>query len=462
MKTILKHLIQAQQGYVELRHHRRIWNYIRATNSRVDFAKHSVTEGVGVRALLDGSWGFAATHDCSEASIARAIETAQSMARTVARRLGVRKVVLARGNLATGDIAFDGFEELTSLSIEEKLGQVIQFERELARASQYVLSSQCYYSEILEEKAIVTTDGACASLRLVQPEIALNVVVEKGAERTTGSRGAGVNGGWHRLLQHPSLRNAVEETVKTAVELLGAPYPESGTAIVILAPPMVGLLAHEAVGHIVEADSMKAGTVAQGKIGKRVASELVTLCDSGMDTIAGGAVGTLPFDDEGVEATTAVIIDKGILRSYLHNRQTAAESGVEPTGNARAWLFHDEPRIRMRNTYLQPGKQSLDDMIAGVDDGYLADGPGDGQADPNGQFMFGTDYLWRIRKGKRAERLRDATLSGSAFEVLATVDATSEEFRWDLGTGYCGKGQPAKVDGGGPYVRCRLSIGGRQ
>src|SRR5208283_2320690 len=123
MKNILKHLVQAQQGYVELRHHRRIWNYLRATNGRVDFAKHSMTEGVAVRALVDGSWGFAATTDLSEASIARAIQTAQSLAGSVARRWGARKVVLARGNLATGDVALDGYEELASLSIEEKLGQ---------------------------------------------------------------------------------------------------------------------------------------------------------------------------------------------------------------------------------------------------------------------------------------------------------------------------------------------------
>lgn len=461
MKALLSSLVRAQPGYVELRHHRRVWNYLRVTNGRVDFAKHTVIQGVGVRVLVDGAWGFAATSNCSQSSIARAITKARSLAATVAD--GRQKpVMLARANLATTDVTLEGYHELASLPIDGKLDRIAQFERQLARTSQYVISSECYYSEIIEEKDIVTSDGACASLRFGQPEIALNVTVEKNAERTTASRGAGVNGGWSALLEHPSLQNPAEEAVRVAVDLASARYPDGGEAIVVLTPPIVGLLCHEAIGHIVEADSVRAGSIAQGRIGECVASGLVTICDSGIGAVGGSAVGTLPFDDEGVQATTAVIIEAGILRSYLHNRETAAEFGVAPTGNARAWLFSDEPRIRMRNTYMLPGEQMLADMIAGVEDGYLADGPGDGQADANGEFMFGTDYLWRIRNGKVTELVRDAVLSGNAFEVLSSVDAVSREFRWELGTGCCTKVQPAKVDAGGPNLRCCLSIGGRQ
>ena len=252
------------------------------------------------------------------------------------------------------------------------------------------------------------------------------------------------------------------ETAKIAVDLLAAKYPEGGQKTVILSPAVVGLLCHEAIGHTVEADFVKAGSVAQGKIGQRVASDLVTMADSGNETIAGYAVGNLPFDDEGVETENTVIIDKGILRSYLHTRETAAEFGVQPKGNARAWLFNDEPLIRMRNTYLMPGTRHLADMIAEVDDGYLVEGAGSGQADANGEFMFGTGYVYRIKDGKKTELLREATLSGIAFDVLKTVDAVSQEFLWDLGTGYCGKGQAAKVDAGGPYVRCKITVGGEQ
>jgi TldD protein len=290
----------------------------------------------------------------------------------------------------------------------------------------------------------------------------LSAIAEKDGDRASHYKGAGVSGGWQCLFDHPALDNLVDDTARIAIDLLSAKYPEGGQKTVILSPSVVGLLCHEAIGHTVEADFVKSGSVAQGKIGKRVASDLVTMADSGCETIAGYAVGNLPFDDEGVATENTVIIDKGILSSYLHNRESAAEFGVAPTGNARAWLYNDEPLIRMRNTYMMPGTSALTDMIAGVEDGYLVEGAGGGQADANGEFMFGTGHLYRLKNGKKTELLRDATLSGIAFDVLGTVDAVSKEFQWDLGTGHCGKGQPAKVDAGGPYVRCKITVGGRQ
>jgi TldD protein len=148
--------------------------------------------------------------------------------------------------------------------------------------------------------------------------------------------------------------------------------------------------------------------------------------------------------------------------SYLHNRETAAHFGVEPTGNARAWEYADEPLIRMRNTYIEPGSQTLEEILASTPDGYFLDGARNGQADSTGEFMFGVERAYRIRNGKLAELLRGVTITGNAFEVLQSVDAVSRDFLWDLGSGHCGKGQPAKVDAGGPYIRCRAIVGGRQ
>lgn len=462
MKDILQEIAGKSKGFVELRWHKRVSNSFVVQKGRVDVANHSLTQGVGVRALVNGAWGFAATADVSEAAIRKAVAEAEKNARMLAKVRGMGKSDLARDRLSTADVTGDGFVELATMPVADKLKAVVDYERRLAAASTHVHTARARYNEILEEKAIVTSDGAACSLKLAQPEFSLSAIAEKKGERATGHKGAGVAGGWQCLFRHPALDAAVDETARIAVDLLDAKYPDGGQTTVIMAPTVVGLLCHEAVGHTVEADFVKAGSIAQGKIGERVASELVTLCDSGRETLAGYAVGNIPFDDEGVETETTTIIDRGILTSYLHNRETAAEFGVRPTGNARAWLYNDEPLIRMRNTYLLPGTRSLEDMIAEVDDGYLVDGSGGGQADANGEFMFGTGYCWRIRKGKKMELLREATLSGIAFDVLRSVDAVSKEFLWDLGTGYCGKGQAAKVDAGGPYVRCRITVGGRQ
>jgi TldD protein len=116
----------------------------------------------------------------------------------------------------------------------------------------------------------------------------------------------------------------------------------------------------------------------------------------------------------------------------------------------------------MRNTYLEPGHDSLEEMIGSTKDGFLLEGPRNGQADATGEFMFGVERAFRIKDGKLGELVRGVTLSGIAFDVMMTVDAVSREFQWDLGAGYCGKGQPAKVDAGGPYVRCQALLGGDQ
>ncbi|GAI07032.1 unnamed protein product, partial [marine sediment metagenome] len=133
-----------------------------------------------------------------------------------------------------------------------------------------------------------------------------------------------------------------------------------------------------------------------------------------------------------------------------------------PTGNARAFEYSDEPLIRMRNTYIEPGNHELEDMILEIKKGYLLKGPMSGQADANAEFMFGVQEAYEIKNGKLGKLLRGATISGQAFEVLNSVDAVSKDFQWDLGSGYCGKKQYAKVDAGGPYLRCKLIIGGRQ
>jgi TldD protein len=464
LKDLLQEVIRGKAGYLELRYHKRTSQSFLAQKGRVDVANFSVTEGVGVRALVDGAFGFAATASATKQGIERAVDQAIKNAKLLAAaRKKAAPIHMQRARLSTKDFVGEGVQEMLNMPTEAKLAEVIRLERELAKASNRVQSARARYNEIREEKAIVTSDGAACSLKIVQPEVSVSAIAEKDGEQTENSKGAGVSGGWQCLYGHPALVNMVDETAKLAVDLLTAKYPEGGQKLVILSPSVVGLLCHEAIGHTVEADFVKSGSVAQGKIGQFVASPLVSMADSGCERISGYAVGNLPFDDEGVETTETMIIQDGKLVSYLHNRETAAEFGVEPTGNARAWLYNDEPLIRMRNTYLLPSNNtSLAEMIAGVDDGYFVEGAGSGQADANGEFMFGTGYVWRIINGKKAELLRKATLSGIAFDVLKTVDAVSKEFQWDLGTGYCGKGQPAKVDAGGPFIRCKLTVGGRQ
>ncbi|MFM8758508.1 MAG: TldD/PmbA family protein, partial [Methylophilaceae bacterium] len=175
---------------------------------------------------------------------------------------------------------------------------------------------------------------------------------------------------------------------------------------------------HEAIGHTVEADFVLSGSVAQGKLGHQVASPMVSLCDAGYlqgQPFAGGA---LLVDDEGVPTQNTMVITNGILTSYLHNRESAAALGVPPTGNARAWLYQDEPLIRMRNTFILPGKQTLQEIIESTEDGYLVDCPLGGQADATGALMFVAQKEMKIEKGKITKLLLGATISGKAITFI--------------------------------------------
>ncbi|MDE7299712.1 MAG: TldD/PmbA family protein, partial [Lachnospiraceae bacterium] len=237
-------------------------------------------------------------------------------------------------------------------------------------------------------------------------------------------------------------------------------YADAGYKTVVLAGDLSGMLAHEAVGHTVEADLVLGGSVAGPNLNKRVGSDLVNLVDFAHTAFGKEAPLPVYLDDEGTPAEDAVIIRDGILTGYMNNRETAAHFGMKPQGNARAWNFSDEPLIRMRNTAVLPGKDKLEDIIASVDDGYYLINTNNGQADTTGEFMFGICMGYEIKKGKLARPILDTTISGVAFEMLKTVDMVSDTVTWSS-SGFCGKKQPMPVGMGGPALRCKVMIGGR-
>jgi TldD protein len=461
--AVLNHALSGQeQGFVELRYHRKRSRAVAVEKGRLDTAQSSEHTGVGVRVLEQGSFGFASTPLLEVGAIRRAIEQARSAARASAGNRRVKLAALPSAPLVRGRFYGEGLAEAESRDIGQVIDLALRLEAAARGSSTKIESASCRYAELVEQKAIVTSDGAAVETRLVRPEFRIGAVAREAGELQRASRAVGVTGGWDCLFRRASPEALAGEAAQLAVDRLRAGYPEGGRVRVLLSPSLVGLLTHEAIGHTVEADFVTAGSVAAGKLGQRVASELITLCDSGHSEYAAGAGGSLSVDDEGVATERTVVIERGVLKSYLHNRESAARFGVRPTGNGRAWEYQDEPLIRMRNTYIEPGQSSLEELMAEMESGYLLDGAANGQADANGEFMFGTQQAYRIEKGRKGPLLRGVNLSGRAFEVLSSVDGVASEFIWDLGSGHCGKGQPMKVDAGGPWLRCEVLLGGRQ
>jgi TldD protein len=458
----LEKLIGNSPYWAEARYHRRRSQLLQVQRGLVKQLKSSLTSGVGIRVLADGAWGFSSTSDYSPESLEKALKQAIECAKSISALKKATVSALPAVKLARGEFVLPGYEGLEKMTMQQKLEAVMGAEAQTRSRSKTIQSATCAYTEMFEDKIVVTSDGANAISRLARNEFRLSAIASESGEMAQGHHSVGRTGAWECLFTENSIEKMSEDTVQLAVDLLKAPRIPGGLSTIILSPAMVGLLSHEAIGHTVEADFVLSGSVAAGKMGQKVASPLVTMIDGGIVDGSSDAGGALLVDDEGVPTTSTVIIKDGLLNSYLHNRESAAHYGVAPTGNARAWLYHDEPLIRMRNTYIAPGTQSIEEIISRTEDGYLVDCPQGGQADATGEFMFGAQKVQRIEKGKLTKLYRGATISGQAFNVLSTVDAVSREFKLDLGSGYCGKGQPAKVDAGGPYIRCKAVIGGIQ
>lgn len=456
----LRSLISFSKGtsYVEARYQARVTTEVNFVNGELERIRVAENTGCGIRVLVDGCWGFSSTNNLS--LLKESLSHAISAARVLAQAKKNKVKGLAKSRMVTGTFQTSSNGNLSDIDIEQKV-QVVREGEKAARSNRVVKAASCSYRETLDHKAIVNSDGADLEIFDSKPEFSVAAIAKRGNQSATAHEGIGVTGGWNDLFKKSHLEYALTASERAA-KLLDAKHVSGRKSTIILDPAMVGLLSHEAIGHTVEADFVLSGSVVKNKIGEQVASELVTLVDSGKSEIANNAGGTIIVDDEGVDAGRTAIIEKGILKSFLHNRESAMIFGIEPTGNARAFQYDDEPLIRMRNTFIEPRTDKLEDMIKETKHGYVVKGARNGQADANGEFMFGAEEVYRIENGEVKELMKGASISGNAFEVLRSVDLVGDEFQYDIGTGYCGKYQPAKVDGGGPYIRCVAVIGGLQ
>ena len=456
----LRSLISFSKGtsYVEARYQARVTTEVTFVNGELERIRVAENRGCGIRVLVDGCWGFSSTNNLS--LLKESLSDAISAARVLAQAKKNKVKGLAKSKMVTGTFQTSSNGNLSDIDIEQKV-KVAKEGEKAARSNRAVKAASCGYRETLDHKAIVNSDGADVEILDSKPEFSVVAIAKRGSHSATAHEGIGVTGGWNDLFKKSHLEYALTASERAA-KLLDAKQVRGSKSTIILDPAMVGLLSHEAIGHTVEADFVLSGSVVKNKMGEQVANELVTLVDSGKSEIANNAGGTIIVDDEGVDAGRTAIIEKGILKSFLHNRESAMIFGIEPTGNARAFQYDDEPLIRMRNTFIEPGKDKLEDMIKDTKHGYVVKGAKNGQADANGEFMFGAEEVYSIENGEVKELMRGASISGNAFEVLRSVDLVGDEFHYDIGTGYCGKYQPAKVDGGGPYIRCIAVIGGLQ
>jgi len=444
--------------YTELRAQRNSSTRISLLNGDAVGNAAGSQEGVSARVFREGVWGFASTPENDDAAIASCVSRATANARFLASKAG-------KGPRALPSRPGRGLRDLSSKAPAPGQKRLLEFARDLdaycVRRFPSLKSRSVTVSCLDMEKTLVSSDGADSYSFVPRAIVALSLTVDADGEPVDLYDLFGSGGQFQDVFAEPgALYGQIDRLGESLMRKARGVYARPGEREVVLDSDLAGILAHEAIGHTVEADLVLGGSVAADFMDRQVASPLVTLVDFAHTALGRTCPVPLWTDDEGTEARDAVLIDRGVLRSYMHNKETALHFGAEPTGNARAYGFYDEPLVRMRNTAILPGTSTLEDMIAGVDDGYYFLRSSNGQADSTSEFMFGVVMGYEIKHGKLGDALRDCTISGVAFDMLKTVSMVGDTMSWSCG-GMCGKKQSIPVGMGGPAIKVQINVGGR-
>jgi len=415
--------------------------------------------GVSARVYKGGTFGFASGAEYSDESVKKVISAATENAGFMDKHVNLGETPLPPAKAGKVELITDTKNDVSQsmlIDFANTLDSII--------TKKYKnLSARTVVADFLGmEKLLVVSDGA--DTHWYQPRSSIYVFMT--AENDDGIpielyEVFSEHGHFNERFTNPDLLvKKLDELYESLMKKREGVHSKAGLCKCVMHPDLAGILAHEAIGHTVEADLVLGGSVAAHNLNKQVASELITMIDAA-HTFEGKTC-PLPIyvDDEGIIAQDAVLIEDGILKGFMHSRDTARKFDTQPQGNARAFSFSDEPLIRMRNTIIKPGKSKLDDMIASIDDGYYLVKSGNGQADSTGEFMFSVELGYEVKNGKIGKAIRETTISGVAFEMLKTVDMVSDDMYWSIG-GFCGKKQMITTSMGGPAIRCDINIGGR-
>ena len=416
---------------------------------------HSIDQGVGVRAISGEKTGFA----YSDEIMLPALTQAANAARSIARHGDNGR--LRAWQKTEPPLLYSDQNPLYSISTEDKVDLLKRLDRAARgkdpRVRQVLISLAGSHTTILiaDDQGHLSAD--------VRPLIRLNVnvIVEQDGRIERGGAGGGGRFGYEYFLHDDLAFGYVDEAVEQALINLRAEPAPAGAMPVVLGPGWPGILLHEAIGHGLEGDFNRKQTSAfSGRIGERVASPEVTVVDDG--TIANRR-GSLNIDDEGTPTGTTTLVERGILKGYLHDKHNARLLGARPTGNGRRESYAHLPMPRMTNTYMLGGRHDPEAVIASVDKGIYARQFGGGQVDiTSGKFVFSASQAYKIERGRITAPIKGATLIGNGPDVLTRVSMVGNDMALDSGIGTCGKdGQSVPVGVGQPTLRIDdLTVGG--
>ena len=440
--------------YVEVRAQKLFKTMLTVKEGTVEAAKQGIENGAALRVLVNGAWGFASVGTLNVEALSEAVSDACKMAKAASSRLKT-PISLAEAEAVEDKVVVKPHKDPSKILVEDKIKLTTDISDIVLGYDNRVKSCTVDYLDLTGTNFFINSEGTYIEQDKLYVWSRI-LATAKEADIFTFSREEVGSTAGYEVFDKETPEVVGERVAKRAVEQLKAKSPKGGAFPAVLGPNVVGVFVHEAFGHLAEADLTLSGSVLLNKLGKKIASDVVTFYDDG--TIS-GAFGSFKYDDEGVPAQKTLLVKDGVVVGLMHNRETAKKFKTQPTGNARAEDFRVEPIIRMRNTFMAPKDHSFEELLEDIKFGYYFKSFRGGQANLNGTFQVGIQEAYEIVKGELGEPVRNASISGNTLETLLKVDAVGKDF--ELWPGRCGKGQIAFICDGGPHVRVReVLVGG--
>ncbi len=435
-------------AYVELRAESLKRSNTQYEDGRVRSISQRIEEGVAIRVLADGTWGFVTASDLSHAALKASVKDAYSLAKG-ASKARKEPIILAQIKPVQKMVPFKTSRSPSDVDPQEKIQYATQLWQKTQELDSRITAITISQRDSIGTKYLVTNEGT-------QLEMGFGYVylfawlTGKENGKITGARDecGSTSHGWEFFEKEQPPENVAERLVNRVTNLMKGSTPKPGSYACVLAPQVVGTLAHEALGHLAEADLTLQSAFA-GKMGQKVAPKCVTMVDDG--TIKGG-LGTSKYDDEGVPTSRVELIKNGELNALMTNREYAHRTELPLSGNSRAEDYRFVPIIRMRNTFFERGDYIDDELFEGIDFGYYCVSFAGGSAEMNASFQVGIQEAYEIVNGELGNSVTNMSISGIATEALLKIEGVGKE-KFALSPGRCGKGQEALINDGGPLIR---------
>jgi TldD protein len=442
-------LRQHNADYVEIRLEESQVTRIIYRGERLEEIGRTTSLGGNVRALVKGGWGFVSFNHVDE--LRDKVELAVQQARLVGKEGSKFSQTEPVVDIVTAGTKKDP----TTVSLASKK-QMLDEYNGIILSTPKIQTSNIGYHDSQRKITFANSEGAYIEQTKVDLSLRLTAIAAEDGQVQQIGLSLGSQGDFSAIER---LQEQVREMAQRAVRLLSAPQAKGGEYTVVLDPVLAGVFAHEAFGHLSEADHVYENKRLQDimVIGRRFGDKHLNIVDG---AAVPGLRGSYKYDDEGVPGTKTYLIREGVLESRLHSRETAAKMGEMPTGNARALNYRFPPIVRMTNTFIEPGSMSFEDMLSDIKEGiYVKDWYG-GTTSLE-MFTFSAAEAYMIRNGKVAELLRPVVLSGNVFATLVNIDAIGNDLAMNQGGG-CGKGgqSPLPVSNGSPHIRIRRCLVG--